>query len=156
MEWLGFILDFNTGRIHISKKRAGDILHDIHSIRTADNKQQKITMRQLAKVVGKLMSCSRALQVASPPGARGVLRSTRVGSFRGCASFVPAGAPPPSPHVPVPVLDTAPSMNDRRPASAPPTDDDVGKWSSVAAVAYIPDPYARQLLVAGARSCVQF
>ena len=60
--WCGFLLDFRSGRIHITNDKAGRILTVVEKARTNIRTSGTIVMRLLAKVVGMLMAASRALQ----------------------------------------------------------------------------------------------
>ena len=60
--WCGFLLDFRSGRIHITNDKAGRILTVVEKAMTNIRTSGTIVMRLLAKVVGMLMAASRALQ----------------------------------------------------------------------------------------------
>jgi len=62
--WCGWLLDFSTGLVHIENKKADKILQLIATIREEHALNLHIPLRRLAKVLGKLVAASRAIQPA--------------------------------------------------------------------------------------------
>jgi hypothetical protein len=60
--WLGWLLDFETGLVHIEDAKAQEILRLIAEARASDVAGLDVSLRALAKILGKLMAASRALQ----------------------------------------------------------------------------------------------
>ena len=62
--WCGWLLDFETGLLHIETKKATGILTLVAEARSADAVGMDVPLRKLAKILGKLISASRALMPA--------------------------------------------------------------------------------------------
>jgi hypothetical protein len=60
LNWLGYTLDLTNGRIHVSKAKIAELLALLDD--TDATVGSFVTARRLAKITGKLMSCSLALQ----------------------------------------------------------------------------------------------
>ena len=58
--WLGYLLDFETGRIHVERSKVEELLELLRDIGTTIGSW--VGVRRLAKITGKLMAMSRALQ----------------------------------------------------------------------------------------------
>jgi hypothetical protein len=60
INWLGYTLDLRRGRVHVTNKKVQEILRLLED--TDKTVGSMVTARKLAKITGKLMACSLALQ----------------------------------------------------------------------------------------------
>ena len=58
--WLGYLLDFSAGRIHVESKKITELLALLKEVGAERGK--KVGVRRLAKITGKLMAMGLALQ----------------------------------------------------------------------------------------------